>query len=104
MRVAERTSEPGCTLLLGEFFEVNEKEDGRRAETTVWQAIEFAEMEHEVMVKGMLHARARVVLGYRTLPGALHTYDTAESSSDADSFMRQDCPELVRVSNCAAWF
>jgi hypothetical protein len=63
MRVAERTSEPGCTLLLGEFFEVDEKEDGRCAETRVWQAIEFAEMEHEVMVKGVLHARSRVVLG-----------------------------------------
>ena len=64
------------------------KEEGRRAETQVWQAIEFAEMEHEVMVKGALCARSRVVLGYRTLPDAHHTYDTAESSSDADTFMR----------------
>jgi hypothetical protein len=73
---------------MGEFFEVNVKEEGRRAETHVWPAIEFAEMEHEVVVKGVCHARSRVVLGCRALPDAHHTCDTAESPSDADAFMR----------------
>ena len=106
MRVAERTLEPGATLLLHEFFEVNVKDTGRRAETQVYQATEFAVSGPAgvVMVKGVYYAEARKVLGYRTLRGGQHTYDAQESSSDADIMLREGCPELVRISNCVAWF
>lgn len=99
-------------LLLREFFEVNVKVDGRKPETQVYQATEFAVGEHgavgipsSVVVKGTYYAKARVVLGYRSLRDGQHTHDTEASSSDADILLR-DTPggELVRVSNCTAWF
>jgi hypothetical protein len=68
-RVAERVQEPGATLLLGEFFEVNTKEDGRQAEAQTHQAMEFANTEEGVAVKGTCFATARIVLGCRGLPG-----------------------------------
>lgn len=54
-RVAERVQESGATLLLGEFFEVHVKEDGRQAETETCQAMEFCDAEEGVTVKGMCH-------------------------------------------------
>ena len=104
MRVAERVQEPGATLLLGEFFEVYVKEDGRQAETQIYQAMEFRDTEEGVTVKGMYYATARIVLGYRGLPGGRHTYDDEQSSSDADVLLRDGATELVRVTNCTAWY
>jgi hypothetical protein len=56
------------------------------------------------MVKGAHCAEARKVLGHRMLRGGLRTYDAQESPSDAGIMLREGYPELVRVSNCVAWF
>lgn len=104
MRVAERPLEPGSALLLYEFFEIYVKETGQAPEMQVYQATEFAETEGKVMVKGTCYAQARIVLGHRSLAGGRHTCDDAISSSDADATLREWAPELVRVTNCTAWF
>jgi hypothetical protein len=52
----------------------------------------------------MYYATARVVLGYRVQQGGRHTYDDEQSSSDADVLLRDGATELVRVTNCTAWY
>jgi len=106
-------------LLLNEFFEVVVKEDGRREEAQVYQCIGFSiggapnegnldvnmvEPNGHVQVQGVYYAPARVVLGYRRLPGNAHTYDEAQASSDTDIQLREGTPELVKITNCTAWF
>ena len=104
MRMAERTGEPGSTLLVHEFFEVIVKVDGRAEEAQVYQALGFAENGGVIMVQGLYYAPARVVLGYRPLRGNAHTYDAENASSDADIQLREGAPELVLIRNCTAWF
>jgi hypothetical protein len=84
--------------------EVYVKEDGRQAETQIYQAMEFCDTEEGVTVKGVYHATARIVLGCRGLPGGRYTCDAEQSSSDADVLLRDGATELVRVTNCTARF
>jgi hypothetical protein len=66
--------------------------------------MEFCDAEEGVTVKGMYHATARIVLGRRGLPGGRHAHDDEKSSSDADVPLRDGATELVRVTNCTAWY
>jgi hypothetical protein len=71
-------------------------------ETHTFQAMEFANAEGGVTVKGMCCATARIVLGCRGLPGGRHTCDDGQSSSDADVLLRDGATGLVRVANFTA--
>lgn len=118
--MAERPCERGSMLLLNEFFEVIVKEKGQKDQAQVYQAVGFSvqglnfdtdENNRQAggsynltQVKGVYYAPAIVVLGYRRLPDNAHTYDDENASSDADLQLREGLKELVKISNCTAWF
>ena len=104
-----------------EFFGVYEKVDGLASQHRIYQALEFREATSDsvpfsvqtkltatdrngFVVKAMAFLPGEAVILANGLPRNRHTYDTDTSAEDADTLLRDNCKELVMVTDCIAWF